>query len=137
MSQVQPNSFAVAAKLLRAESTRQEKSVDRNAVFEPSRFRSEEPQRLRVHNPETLLKWLARGAQLDARRVCISTIQRLYFMFCRLFYWIETLLPQRQIARGNRQRVARVQRNVSSVVVKSPAVIYNPNVSITLHFPTC
>ena len=53
------------------------------------------------------------SAQLDSvSRVCISTIQRLYSMLPSLFFWIETRVPQRQITRGDRQRVARVQRSV-------------------------
>jgi len=45
------------------------------------------------------------SAQLDrVSRVCISTIQRLYSMLRSLFSWIETLMPQGQITRGDRQR---------------------------------
>ena len=45
------------------------------------------------------------SAQLDrVSRVCISTIQRLYSMLRSLFFWIETLMPQGQITRGDRQR---------------------------------
>ena len=53
------------------------------------------------------------SAQLDrVSRVCISTIQRLYSMLRSLFSWIETLMPQGQITRGDRQRFMRVQRSV-------------------------
>ena len=45
------------------------------------------------------------SAQLDrVSRDCISTIQRLYSMLRSLFFWIETLIPQGQITRGDRQR---------------------------------
>ena len=45
------------------------------------------------------------SAQLDrVSRVCISTIQRLYSMLRSLFSWIETLMAQGQITRGDRQR---------------------------------
>src|SRR5438034_11155764 len=45
------------------------------------------------------------SAQLDrVSRVCISTIQRVYSMLRSLFSWIETLMPQGQITRGDRQR---------------------------------
>src|SRR6266496_3324304 len=55
------------------------------------------------------------SAQLDrVSRVCISTIQRLYSMLRWFLFWIETLMPQGQITRGDRQRVRRVQRSVSS-----------------------
>ena len=52
------------------------------------------------------------SAQLDrVSRVCISTIQRLYSMLrWLLFFWIETLMPQGQITRGDRQHVSRDQR---------------------------
>ena len=53
------------------------------------------------------------SAQLDrVSRVCISTIQRLYSMLRSFFFWIETLMPQSQITRGDRQRVLRVRRSV-------------------------
>ena len=45
------------------------------------------------------------SAQLDrVSRVCISTIQRVYSMLRSLFSWIETLMAQGQITRGDRQR---------------------------------
>lgn len=46
------------------------------------------------------------SAQLDrVSRVCISTTQRLYSMLSSLFFWIETLAPQGEITRRDRQRV--------------------------------
>src|SRR5204862_1799644 len=49
------------------------------------------------------------SAQLDrVSRVCISTIQRLYSMLREFLFWIETLMPQRQITRGDRHRFLRV-----------------------------
>ena len=46
------------------------------------------------------------SAHLDrVSRVCISTIQRLYSMLRSLFSWIETLMPQGQFTRGDRQHV--------------------------------
>ena len=52
------------------------------------------------------------SAQLDrVSRVCISTIQRLYSMLRSFFSWIETLMPQGQLTRGDRRRVVRDQRS--------------------------
>jgi type I restriction enzyme, R subunit len=52
------------------------------------------------------------SAQLDrVSRVCISTIQRLYSILRFLFFWIETLMPQDQFTRGDRQRFMRAQRS--------------------------
>src|SRR5213079_497442 len=45
------------------------------------------------------------SAQLDrVSGVCISTIQRLYSMLRSVLFWLETLMPQGQITRGDRQR---------------------------------
>src|SRR5438874_13467377 len=53
------------------------------------------------------------SAQLDrVRRVCISTIQRLYSMLHESFFSLKKRMPQGQITREDRQRVVRVQRNV-------------------------
>jgi hypothetical protein len=52
------------------------------------------------------------SAQLDrASRVCISTIPCLYSMLRSFFSWIETLMPQGQLTRGDRRHVMRDQRS--------------------------
>ncbi len=52
------------------------------------------------------------SSQLDkVSRVCISTIQRLYSMLGFSFFWIETLIAQREFTQRERRRAARDQRN--------------------------
>jgi type I site-specific restriction endonuclease len=64
------------------------------------------------------------SAQLDrVSRVCISTIQRLYSILRRLFFWTETAMPQDQITRGDKRRVVRAQRSVSNVLSSTLAFV--------------
>ncbi len=47
-------------------------------------------------------------------RVTICTIQRLYAMLRSLFFWLNKRMPQGQIMRGDRSRLACVQRSATS-----------------------